>query len=686
MNSLKPVNIEMQLDLHDRMMSKTRKHIKSTKKRLQNAEILLNLMPLDLQSPEYTVWDTKIQKLIGVRDELDFPNLGEIKKEYSTKKKEKLLAAVQKTMQREAKRKAELLDGTTQKRKDNAMIGLKTLRSKKRFGPANFQMGPKEEGEEMKKINNYQNKPDSCRVLTRKEGRGIVYGTNHSNPAVGPGKYDISSDYLFRKHDNAFQLSFKSSKREPLKSSIFREEKEFRRSWSPTWEKRNSSTQSFEKSATCLREHSREDSNYLPHPFSRESSECTLGLNPPTSGRISPQKIILGDRSITPMTHRHAKPLQVINDYDYVVYEKPRFERSGSTVSYVDSNALSPETNKVKPSLFGSTWMNADTLAGKFARMNKSPKKEKDYTQRGLILQINPSSNDEDYYEVDDDIEIDKKTSLLDQLQVADTKSFERIYSISTGKKLVVEKEVSLSEDELFAQELALADSLNGEYNNINAINISSDIKVSEIGNILIDTTNTSNQIQSLVPVGDITSPPASPSSKRRQKSSKGKLVTKNEKKLKPVSTFKKIDLPLNNDLKPYLKQWHIDNKIYSPTRPKTTEFLKDVEVLPTINLNGLILNDNKSPLKGLLTKRQELIGQEKHVIENNDDNEEVINDISKIFTDLPPSILKYLKDSAKLDKGNGFNEVEIDNEFGDYNSDEEEEYIQYIATKKNEN
>jgi hypothetical protein len=692
MNSLRPVNMDMQIDLHDRMMGKTRKHIKSTKKKLQNAEILLNLMPLDLQTPEYTVWDQKIQKLIGVREELDFPTMGEIKVEYSKKRQEKLLAAVQRTIQREAKRKAELLDGTTQKRKDNVITALKTLRSKKRFGPANYQMGPKEEGEEMKKINNYKNKPGSTRVLTRKEGRGVVNGTNHFNPTVGPGKYDISSDYLYRKHDNTFQLSFKSSHREPKKATEFKADKEFRRSWSPTWEKRNSPTQSFQISTPCSREHSFEDLSYSPHPFSRESCECTLGVNPPTSGRISPQRILLGERSITPMTHPHAKPPQVVNDYDYVIYEKPRFENSVSTISYVDPDALSPETNKLKPSLFGSTWMNADTLAGKFARMDKSPKKEKDYTQRSLILQLSPTNSEESNAVVDEeeaDIEIIKNTSLLDQLQINNSKSFEKNYSISTGKKLVVEKVVSLSEDELFAQELALADSLNGEDNNDNnnddnnnVIDISADIVVSDNSNIVIDTTNATDPIQHIVPVSEnIINPPVSPSSiRRRQKSNKGKLVTKLEKKLKPVSSFTKIDLPLNEDLKPFLKQWHVDNKIYSPSRPKTTEFLKDVEVLPNINVNGLCLHDDKSPLKELIAKKRELIGQEINLNEKYEDNIEIINDISQVFTDLPPSILKYLQDSAIPDNNNDLNES--DKELGDYNSDEEE-FIQYIAPKK---
>lgn len=85
MNTVKPVSLEMELDFHERLLHTVGKSIASTKKRLHDAELVLNLRPSDNDTSEMEEWNTKVAQLIDRRGPLQFPTLYQVRKEYESK-------------------------------------------------------------------------------------------------------------------------------------------------------------------------------------------------------------------------------------------------------------------------------------------------------------------------------------------------------------------------------------------------------------------------------------------------------------------------------------------------------------------------------------------------------------------------------------------------------------------------
>lgn len=85
MNTVKPVSLEMELDFHERLLHTVGKSIASTKKRLHDAELILNLRPPDHEEAEIQEWNVKVSQLIDKRGPLEFPTLYKVRKEYESK-------------------------------------------------------------------------------------------------------------------------------------------------------------------------------------------------------------------------------------------------------------------------------------------------------------------------------------------------------------------------------------------------------------------------------------------------------------------------------------------------------------------------------------------------------------------------------------------------------------------------
>jgi len=85
MHTVKPVSLEMELDFHERLLNSVGKSIASTKKRLHDAELILNLRPPDHEEAEIQEWNVKVSQLIDRRGPLQFPTLSNIQREYEKK-------------------------------------------------------------------------------------------------------------------------------------------------------------------------------------------------------------------------------------------------------------------------------------------------------------------------------------------------------------------------------------------------------------------------------------------------------------------------------------------------------------------------------------------------------------------------------------------------------------------------
>lgn len=85
MDTVKPVSLEMELDFHERLLHTVGKNIAQTKKRLHDAELVLNLRPPDHEPAEIIEWNKKVSQLIDRRNPLEFPTLYKVRKEYEKK-------------------------------------------------------------------------------------------------------------------------------------------------------------------------------------------------------------------------------------------------------------------------------------------------------------------------------------------------------------------------------------------------------------------------------------------------------------------------------------------------------------------------------------------------------------------------------------------------------------------------
>ena len=82
---MKPVSVELNLDYHGRLVMTVGDKIKDTIKRLHAAELLLNLEPGRSKGiEERQEWKHKMDDLMK-REDMAFPALSEVRKEYLTK-------------------------------------------------------------------------------------------------------------------------------------------------------------------------------------------------------------------------------------------------------------------------------------------------------------------------------------------------------------------------------------------------------------------------------------------------------------------------------------------------------------------------------------------------------------------------------------------------------------------------
>jgi hypothetical protein len=82
MNALESVNMDIHLDIHERMIDNMGASLSKTKKRLYDAELTMNLRPSDNDPLEVEEWDAKVDSLISTRDQLLFPKLYLVKREH----------------------------------------------------------------------------------------------------------------------------------------------------------------------------------------------------------------------------------------------------------------------------------------------------------------------------------------------------------------------------------------------------------------------------------------------------------------------------------------------------------------------------------------------------------------------------------------------------------------------------
>ena len=74
-NNPKPVFMDSDIELHDRMLLEMQKSFKKLKNRIRKVELNLHLIPPDTEPVEMVMWKAKVDKLLVTEHaEMDFPS------------------------------------------------------------------------------------------------------------------------------------------------------------------------------------------------------------------------------------------------------------------------------------------------------------------------------------------------------------------------------------------------------------------------------------------------------------------------------------------------------------------------------------------------------------------------------------------------------------------------------------
>ncbi|KAJ1422471.1 hypothetical protein B484DRAFT_420922 [Ochromonadaceae sp. CCMP2298] len=203
---VKTVPLGMELDFHERLLNTVGKSISMTKKRLHDAELVLNLRPPDDETEEIKLWNAKVAALIERREPLEFPTLYKVKKEYDSNA---LVKSIMTGRQRIESREIYNQRMNRMLTKEAALIRKKVLSSNSTFG--------KRTGNALRTIHGYKGANtmfESSRTLIRKDGNyGPEEGASSVPSWIGPQHYNLASDPKSWEHVGQYQLAFKSKPR-----------------------------------------------------------------------------------------------------------------------------------------------------------------------------------------------------------------------------------------------------------------------------------------------------------------------------------------------------------------------------------------------------------------------------------------------------------------------------------------
>jgi hypothetical protein len=225
LKNMKPVPVDVGLEFHEKLITKVDKSLKATKFRLHQTELLLNLEPPPDEANHHVDWIATIDDMLSSNHRLHFPNFSSLQKQHEfnqlVKKQSKTHERAQ--SRQEWNRRAALILA-----KETQNIQKKVLAGKCTFGSS-------AKGVPLKTISDYSGKHclTSChlllmvflgcntfdkesRTLVRKEGRIQPEDREHNLPDwFCPQYYDSNKYDPKKKHDNSYQIPFKSPERYP---------------------------------------------------------------------------------------------------------------------------------------------------------------------------------------------------------------------------------------------------------------------------------------------------------------------------------------------------------------------------------------------------------------------------------------------------------------------------------------
>jgi hypothetical protein len=146
LKSMKPVGVDLGLEFHEKLIHKVDHSLKSTKFRLHQTELLLNLEPPLDEVSHHEDWEATIEDLLSDNHRLEFPKFSQIQKQSELN----LLLQKQTKEQERAQSRQEW------NRRASMILAKETLNLQKKILAGKCQFGGSVKGVPLKTIQNYK--------------------------------------------------------------------------------------------------------------------------------------------------------------------------------------------------------------------------------------------------------------------------------------------------------------------------------------------------------------------------------------------------------------------------------------------------------------------------------------------------------------------------------------------------
>jgi len=142
---VKPVPLGVSLDYHEKLINQVGRTIKSTRKKLHESELLLNLEPPEDEPENRDKWRAKVQSVLNTHEKYQFPSLRKMQQDFEYQK-----------LVRQQSRIRKYGTDDEMNQRANAILAKQTENMKKQVLEGRGKFGSSIKGEVLRVIPNYR--------------------------------------------------------------------------------------------------------------------------------------------------------------------------------------------------------------------------------------------------------------------------------------------------------------------------------------------------------------------------------------------------------------------------------------------------------------------------------------------------------------------------------------------------
>jgi hypothetical protein len=216
----KGVDLEVSLDYHAQLVGKVGKGIAQTKRRLYDAELLLNLEPPPDEKQLVQQWSVVVNDVLTKKTQMQFPSLRRMKQERE----------IQQQLEAESLTQKQGMVARQKQRKEKDIMERQAQNLRNMVLHKAGKFGGSIKGETLRTIQNYEGANcvyTGTRTLIRKEGNAFADVGTALPPWFGPQYYDLNLKE--ERPKTHYQVPFKSSGRSDVPDGVYQRNANFRR-------------------------------------------------------------------------------------------------------------------------------------------------------------------------------------------------------------------------------------------------------------------------------------------------------------------------------------------------------------------------------------------------------------------------------------------------------------------------